>query len=109
LATSIGFMKVRGRPGLESRVATALQFRQGSPAMKTIPVEVSGGLLRLPPGVLLPPNAHLAVLALEEGDAEWTALADAGGAFDFLREEPELYSDADIPPHRRNPRFGGRG
>ena len=33
--------------------------------MKTIPIEVSGGVLRLPPGVVLPPSAHLAVLALD--------------------------------------------
>ena len=77
--------------------------------MKTIPIEISGGVLRLPPGFVLPPSAHLAVLALEEGEAnaEWATLAEAGGAFDFLREEPELYSDADILPERRNPRFGG--
>jgi len=76
--------------------------------MKTIPVEVSEGVLRLPRNVQLPPRARLAVLVLEGGDAglELETLADAGGAFDFLREEPDLYSDSDVLPGRRNPRFG---
>ena len=77
--------------------------------MKTIPVEVSEGVLRLPHNVLLPPTAHLAVLVLEAGEAalELETLADAGGSFDFLREEPDVYSDSDVLPGRRNPRFGG--
>ncbi|HEU0011219.1 MAG TPA: hypothetical protein VFT34_15480 [Verrucomicrobiae bacterium] len=74
--------------------------------MKTIPVEVSEGVLRLPRNVQLPPRAHLAVLVLEGEDAGLETLADAGGAFDFLREEPDLYSDSDVLPGRRNPRFG---
>ena len=78
--------------------------------MKTIPVEVSEGVLRLPHNVLLPPTAHLAVLVLEAGEAalELETLADAGGSFDFLREEPDIYSDSDVLPGRRNPRFGGQ-
>jgi hypothetical protein len=78
--------------------------------MKTVPVEIRGGLLALPTGAKLPPRAHLAVLVIEdrEDSAELQTLADAGGAFDFLREEPELYSDADVLPGRKNPRFGGQ-
>lgn len=34
-----------------------------------------------------------------------SALAEQSGAFDFLKEEPEIYSDADILPGRNNPRF----
>jgi len=77
-------------------------------AMKTLPVEVHDGVLRMPEGVQLPSNSRLAVLVLEEQQtgAEVRTLADAGGAFDFLREEPDLYSDSDIPAGRRNPRFG---
>ena len=77
--------------------------------MKTIPIEVSGGVLRLPPGVVLPPAAHLAVLALDDTEAntDLQRLAETGGAFDFLHEELDLYSDADVVPERRNPRFGG--
>lgn len=76
--------------------------------MKTISIEVDHGALRLPEGVQLPPTAHLAVLVVDESEAnaDLRTLADAGGAFDFLREEPELYSDADVLPDRRNPRFG---
>ena len=78
--------------------------------MKTIAIEAADGVLRLPKEVRLAPNAHLAVLVLDEDEssAEIRTLADAGGAFDFLKEEPELYSDADLLPNRRNPRFGGR-
>ena len=76
--------------------------------MKTMPVEVSNGVLRIPSGAHLPPNSRLAVIILdkEEGASELEAIADAGGGFDFLRDEPDLYSDADVLPERRNPRFG---
>ena len=75
--------------------------------MKMIPVEIRGGLLALPAELKLSPRVHLAVLVIENGDtsAELQTLADAGGAFDFLREEPDLYSDADVLPERKNPRF----
>jgi hypothetical protein len=78
--------------------------------MKTIPIEVGDGVLRLPKGVKISSDDHLAVLVLEKDETgkELHTLADAGGAFDFLREEPDLYSDADILPGRRNPRFGGQ-
>jgi hypothetical protein len=78
--------------------------------MRMIAVEAADGVLRLPKEARLAPNAHLAVLVLNEDEtgAEIRTLADAGGAFDFLKEEPELYSDADLLPNRRNPRFGGR-
>ena len=76
--------------------------------MKTIPIEIRDGTLRLPAHTHLPDGARLAVLALEENDtiSELPALADAGGAFEFLRSEPDLYSDNDILPGRKNPRFG---
>jgi hypothetical protein len=78
--------------------------------MKTIAIEAGNGVLRLSKQVQLSPKARLAVLVLEDDEtgAEIRTLADAGGAFDFLKEEPELYSDADLLPNRRNPRFGGR-
>jgi len=78
--------------------------------MKTIAIEAGDGVLRLPAAAHLSPGARLAVLVFEEdeADVEIRTLADAGGAFDFLKEEPELYSDADLLPNRRNPRFGGQ-
>jgi hypothetical protein len=79
--------------------------------MKTLPIIVSDGVLRVPSGTHIPPTARLAVIVLEgkETAPELDVIADAGGAFDFLREEPEQYSDADVLPNRRNPRFGSRG
>ena len=78
--------------------------------MKAMPIEIRDGALRLPSGVQLPPEAHLAVIVLDRADTDldFHTMADAGGAFDFLREEPELYSDADILPGKANPHFGGK-
>ncbi|MGA2662434.1 MAG: hypothetical protein ABSH34_33555 [Verrucomicrobiota bacterium] len=77
--------------------------------MKTIEVSVeANGVLKLPAGVSLPARTRLAVLALEPDDpsgVQIAGLAEASGAFDFLQEEPELYSDRDILPGRVNPRF----
>jgi hypothetical protein len=77
--------------------------------MKTLPVEVKDGVLRLSAGAQVPPHSHLAVMVVPDDPAasELAAWAEAGNAFDFLREEPELNTDADIIPGRRNPRFGG--
>jgi hypothetical protein len=76
--------------------------------MKTIPVEVRDGVLRLSGDFHLPPNAHLAVLALEENESfSGLPTADLGAFFAFLNEEPELYSDVDVIPGRRNPAFKG--
>lgn len=91
-----------------------MQLGNHSPAIylvvvKTIEVSVeANGVLKLPPGVSLPARTRLAVLALEPGDLsgiQIASLAETSGAFDFLREEPEIYSDLDILPGRANPRF----
>lgn len=58
----------------------------------------------MPGHVSVPAHARLAVLVLEnagEGNDDLTAvevarLAEASGALDFLNEEPDLYSDADV-------------
>ena len=77
--------------------------------MKTMPIEIRDGVLRLPVQAHLPAGSRLAVIVMEEvAGSEVEALADAGGAFEFLHPEPDLYSDADILPDRRNPRFGGK-
>lgn len=73
----------------------------------------SDGVLRLPSGVSPPRDARLAVLVFSAADPspeEWSdgsiaALAEQSGSFEFLREEPEVYSDRDILPGRANPRF----
>ena len=77
--------------------------------MKTLPIEIQEGVLRLPNQASIPVGSRLAVIVLEKDDldADLQVLADAGGAFGFLREEPDLYSDADVLPGRQNPRFGG--
>ena len=82
--------------------------------MKALEIEVErNGVLKLPPGVALPSKARLAVLFFEPpekmpddlGGALVSQLAQQSGAFDFLKEEPEIYSDRDILPGRENPRF----
>lgn len=84
--------------------------------MRPFPIEVeNGGRLRLSPEASLPANAHLAVLVLEspaDGKDDLTAadlarLAEQSGALDFLKDEPDLYSDADIEPGQHNPDFAG--
>jgi hypothetical protein len=91
-------------------------IRLGNPGLviyfivvKTIEVSVeANGVLKLPAGVSLPARTGLAVLALEPedlGGIQIAGLAEASGAFDFLKEEPDLYSDSDILPGRVNPRF----
>ena len=51
------------------------------------------------PAAALPPDTRVQVL-VEVRDAEeefsTAAIAQAGGAFDWLADEPELYSDADL-------------
>ena len=76
--------------------------------MKVIEVIDENGVLKLPAGVSLPARARLAVLVLEPEEptgTQITTFAEASGTFDFLREEPEIYSDSDILPGRANPRF----
>jgi hypothetical protein len=76
--------------------------------MKAIEVVQENGVLKLPAGVALPARARLAVLVLEPEEPsgmQIAPLAEASGAFDFLKEEPEVYSDSDILPGRTNPRF----
>jgi hypothetical protein len=73
--------------------------------MKLIPIAVDkDGALRLARGWPVPPKTRLALVAVPEN--EMAAIAEAGGAFDFLVEEPELYTDADVIPDRANPNFG---
>ncbi len=87
-----------------------MQSRHTVRAMKLIPVTVEkDGALRLPRDWPMPLKARLAVVALAED--EWVggdvaAMAEGSGVFDFLVEEPDLYTDADVIPGRANPDFG---
>ncbi|MFQ3597219.1 MAG: hypothetical protein SNJ55_02395 [Chloroherpetonaceae bacterium] len=77
--------------------------------MKTIEVTVENGVITLAPNVELPKHSRLALLLLESGDdistLDLTKLADANPSFDFLKAEPDLYSEADIKPENRNPKY----
>ena len=46
----------------------------------------------------IPPSQRLRVIieSIDENDVPITAINAAGGAFDWLAEEPDLYSDADL-------------
>ena len=82
--------------------------------MKALEITVQdNGLLKVAPDVSLSSHARLAVLVLEPSESKpdeltsaiISALAEQSGAFDFLKEEPEIYSDRDILPGRENPLF----
>ena len=46
----------------------------------------------------IPPDQrlHVVVESIDADDLPITAINAAGGAFDWLAEEPDLYSDADL-------------
>lgn len=56
--------------------------------------EVSTELARR--GVAGATRVHVVVDVLEADDLPMAAIAQAGGALDWLAEEPDLYSDADL-------------
>jgi hypothetical protein len=78
-----------------------------------IPITIENGVLKLPLGTQLPPEIKHATLVVGEGlhsnddlsSIELQLAVLRNPAFDFLREEEDLYSDADILPENRNPRF----
>lgn len=64
---------------------------------------VDGGQVRLREAVTLPEGTEVIVTILstevdsdEPTDKELAHLAMAGGAFDWLKDEPELYTEADL-------------
>lgn len=78
--------------------------------VKTVEINVdSDGVLKLPARSSLPAEARLAVIVFEPRDdlsgAVVAGLAQLSGTFDFLSGEPDIYSDADILPGRKNPQF----
>ena len=52
----------------------------------------------------IPPRQRLRVVveSVETEEPSITAMNAAGGAFDWLAEEPDLYSDADLIEHFRS-------
>ena len=81
--------------------------------MKTLMVHVDeSGVVRVPPEARSNGLSQLMLVVAEPEDGGLTGemmarIAQAGGAFDFLATEPDLYSDADIEPGHENPDFGG--
>lgn len=82
--------------------------------MRALAIKIEAdGRLRVPPEAVIPPDAHLAVLLLERTEEdnlsahEIGRLAQASGSLDFLKDEPDIYTDADIEPGERNPDFAG--
>ena len=41
-------------------------------------------------------KVHVLVEVPDDADLPMAALAETGGAFDFLADEPDLYTDADV-------------
>lgn len=52
-------------------------------------------------GVAAHARVHVVVELRDAGDLPIAALAQAGKAFDWLDDEPDLYSDADLLPATR--------
>ena len=84
--------------------------------MQAIQVYIENGLLRLSPQTPLPPNARLAILVIAEDELpdypdsrDITRLMELSGSLDFLHSEPDLYTDEDLLPDRRNPQFRATG
>lgn len=69
--------------------------------MPTIALDAEAGQVstelarrRIAPGT----RAHVVVIVEDEEHLPVAAMAQAGGAFDWLSEEPDLYTDADVAP-----------
>jgi len=50
-------------------------------------------------GVAAEARVHVVIDVLETGDPPMAAIAQAGKALDWLADEPDLYSDADLVAH----------
>jgi hypothetical protein len=56
--------------------------------------QVSAELVRR--GIAANTKVHVLVEVKDAGDLSLAAIAQAGGAFDWLADEPDLYTDADL-------------
>ena len=85
-------------PGFVSPLEKALS-RCHSAGMRQVLSDIEAGKLTdelkrrgIPPGQRL----RVVIESLEEDELPITAINAAGGAFDWLADEPDLYSDADL-------------
>jgi hypothetical protein len=61
--------------------------------------EVSAELARR--GIAAKARVHVQVEIIDSAEPPMTAIAQVGKGFDWLAEEPELYSDADLLESKR--------
>ena len=52
-------------------------------------------------GIAADARVHVLVTVSDDDELPMAAMAKAGGSFDFLEDEPDLYSDADTLERRR--------
>jgi hypothetical protein len=63
--------------------------------------QVSTGLIRR--GIASGTRVHVLVEVASEEDLPMAAIAQVGRGFDWLAEEPDLYTDADLVPRACQP------
>jgi hypothetical protein len=72
--------------------------------MRIIPVKVENGILKVPTDLKIPADTQLSIL-LTKKDEEDISFLEGNKSFSFLGEEPDIYSDNDILPNRKNEDF----
>ena len=72
--------------------------------MKIIPVRVENGILKISQDFNIPPDAQLSILLTKKDEVDISFL-EGNRSFSFLEEEPDLYTDDDILPNRKNENF----
>jgi len=72
--------------------------------MKIIPIKVENGILKIPRDLKIPPDAQLSVLLTKKDEVDISFL-EGNRSFSFLEDEPDLYTDEDILPDRKNENF----
>jgi hypothetical protein len=72
-------------------------------AMNVLTLDIEAGQLSselVRRGIAADARVHVQVTMPDNGPLPMAALAQAAGAFNFLEDEPDLYSDADTLEHR---------
>jgi hypothetical protein len=78
-----------------------MQRPETPPAMPQIALDTEAGQLSAElarRGIAPATRVHVVVEVPDTAEPPMAALTQAGGAFDWLAEEPDLYSDADLQP-----------